>query len=281
MLPIAHKKPNLPPRPGVQLSGSGSLPAPRLSNPFASFFGSRTAASITSSSNLSSTSAETDKAIDISAIVIDRKILMNTVSRQIYKEMMREVQDALKEAGVPFWVVERVSSFMTPYLPVMKSKRNGTYSLQDDTSCSKPAAELSDAFQNFYEDLEQEIRSSKRSPRKQEDVTTSQNSVESEKGMGMNEEKIHEIVESVEKVVCTVLSDRLLRPETSDDARHDEALASRIAALNLLELTPEHLGVDVGPNGRALAGLISKCGKGLYLIDIVSMDKITEVRSIE
>ncbi len=37
---------------------------------------------------------------------------------------------------------------------------------------------------------------------------------------------------------------RLFSPPTADDARHDEALSSRIAALNLLELSLDHLGIQ-------------------------------------
>ncbi len=36
----------------------------------------------------------------------------------------------------------------------------------------------------------------------------------------------------------------LFSPPTTDDARHDEALSSRIAALNLLELSLDHLGIQ-------------------------------------
>jgi hypothetical protein len=35
----------------------------------------------------------------------------------------------------------------------------------------------------------------------------------------------------------------LFSPAASDDARHDEALSSRIAALNMLDLSLDHLGV--------------------------------------
>lgn len=179
--------------------------------------------------------------------------------------MKREVQDALKEAGVSSWISERVFTFMTPFLPVMKSKKTGIYGLQDETLSSKPISELSDAFQEFYEELEQEIRNVRGTPKKSDDALSTQTGgdvIEREKSHN-GALKVREIMEAVEKVICTTVSDRLLRPDTSDDAQHDEALASRIAALNLLDLTPEHLGVDVGNNDRALAELVSQCGKGL------------------
>lgn len=193
---------------------------------------------------------------------------MHSVSRQIHKELRREVQDVFKEDGVPSWVAERALVFMSPYLPVMKSKKTGSYSVQEDANCNKPVSELSDAFQGFYEELEEEIRNVRGNPRRQEDGSQAQSAKETgEKEKNINEVKLREIMDSVEKVLCTVLSDRLLRPDTSDDAQHDEALASRIAALNLLDLTPEHLGLDVGSNDLALAKLVSQCGNGKLLLD--------------
>lgn len=41
---------------------------------------------------------------------------------------------------------------------------------------------------------------------------------------------------------------RLFSPLESDDGRHDEALASRIAALNMLDLSLDHLGLVTRPN---------------------------------
>ena len=56
-------------------------------------------------------------------------------------------------------------------------------------------------------------------------------------------------LERIEKVLTTVLFDRLFSPASSGDAQEDENLASRIAALNLLELSLEHLGLDLGQDG--------------------------------
>jgi hypothetical protein len=41
---------------------------------------------------------------------------------------------------------------------------------------------------------------------------------------------------------------RLFSPIESDDARHDEVLASRIAALNMLDLSLDHLGLITQPD---------------------------------
>jgi hypothetical protein len=58
---------------------------------------------------------------------------------------------------------------------------------------------------------------------------------------------------------------RLFRPLTSDDASHDEALASRVAALNMLDLTLDHLGVEIDTEASGgLDAVVASCGKGLF-----------------
>ena len=47
----------------------------------------------------------------------------------------------------------------------------------------------------------------------------------------------------------------------TDDATHDEALSSRIAAVNLLDLTLGHLGVDVGNSVDSVEAVVKACGE--------------------
>lgn len=49
-------------------------------------------------------------------------------------------------------------------------------------------------------------------------------------------------------------TNRLFLPSNSDDVSHDEALANRIAALNMLDLGWEHLGVEM-ENGGDTSGI--------------------------
>jgi hypothetical protein len=51
----------------------------------------------------------------------------------------------------------------------------------------------------------------------------------------------------------------------SDDASHDEALSSRVAALNMLDLGLEHLGVDVGAAGAGVTAVLKACGESAHL----------------
>ena len=59
---------------------------------------------------------------------------------------------------------------------------------------------------------------------------------------------------------------RLFRPSTSDDSSHDEALSSRIAALNMLDLGLEHLGIDVGKAGSAVKNVVAATGQSELLL---------------
>ncbi|KAG8895610.1 hypothetical protein FRC01_012295, partial [Tulasnella sp. 417] len=74
----------------------------------------------------------------------------------------------------------------------------------------------------------------------------------------IRERKIKETMDMIERVVCSLFYDRLFAPEGSDDRSHDEALASRVAALHMLDLTLEHLGVDVGNAGTAGVDQVAK-----------------------
>ncbi|KAH9921737.1 uncharacterized protein BXZ73DRAFT_51674 [Epithele typhae] len=78
---------------------------------------------------------------------------------------------------------------------------------------------------------------------------------------------VNSIMEAVEKTVCSLFYDRLFLPRGTDDGSHDEALSSRIAAVNLLDLGLAHLGVEVGLAGREVDSLIKACGKTLMQLD--------------
>jgi len=50
-------------------------------------------------------------------------------------------------------------------------------------------------------------------------------------------------------------------PSNSDDLSHDEALSSRIAALNLLDLSLENLGIEIDSSAAdEMRDVIKGCG---------------------
>jgi hypothetical protein len=103
------------------------------------------------------------------------------------------------------------------------------------------------------------------------------------------ERSVKEVMELVEKIICELFYDRyvpfipiihllyltsflfysratylrrLYLQPTSDDATHDEALSSRVAALNMLDLGLEHLDVDVSHvGGEGVDVVVKACGE--------------------
>ncbi|KAI0642379.1 hypothetical protein C8Q79DRAFT_917389 [Trametes meyenii] len=80
---------------------------------------------------------------------------------------------------------------------------------------------------------------------------------------------VNRVMEAVERTVCSLFYDRLFLPQGSDDVSHDEALSSRIAAVNLLDLGLGHLGVEVGRATREVDALVKACGQTLMQLDSV------------
>ncbi|KAI0085825.1 hypothetical protein BDY19DRAFT_1075893 [Irpex rosettiformis] len=100
-----------------------------------------------------------------------------------------------------------------------------------------------------------------------EDDDTEKESEAEDHPEGLRDKRIREVVEAVEKTLCTVFYDRLFLQSCSDDATHDEALSSRIAAVNLLDLNLNHLGVDVGECGPAVETVVKACGETMTQLD--------------
>ncbi|KAL6306233.1 hypothetical protein BKA93DRAFT_895417 [Sparassis latifolia] len=93
---------------------------------------------------------------------------------------------------------------------------------------------------------------------------------ENERDEGDEEKRdaqVRDIMDGVERVICSMFYDRLFLPVTADDASHDEALSSRIAAVNLLDLGLAHLGVDVGKAGAEVEAVVRACGQTLVQLD--------------
>jgi hypothetical protein len=97
-----------------------------------------------------------------------------------------------------------------------------------------------------------------------------------------SEIRIKVILEQVESVICCTFYDRLVIslnnplpsltycswksafcPLSGDDASHDDALANRIAALNMLDLGLEHLGVEIPSEGtkQDVHNVVKACGE--------------------
>lgn len=269
-LPIQVRppKPPLPPRPTL-----GTQPS-RLAMPFASLFGAKpTTTPPTIAASLPPIQAplippQEDHPILISAFSISRAVHRHDVMRDVLAALKSELTSTLETAGVPAMIIERVQSFASPLLPFVRGpagkkklhdigaspSKHGTWAVNLDAGKDRPE-ELAEKFQEFYLELEGEVRVE----------------IEKEKGEASEEEcesRAKEVVELVEGTLSTLFYDRLFLPSNSDDAPHDEALSSHIAALNLLDLGLEHLDVDVGSAGSEIDVVVRACGETLSQLDV-------------
>jgi hypothetical protein len=206
------------------------------------------------------------------AYVVDRGIKYAEVHKALVKAVRGAVRAELD--GLPDRVIDKVLRFVTGSVcPVsggadsalLKAHHHGLGGGDSDVPLdfSNPthAGERSQDFmEGVYDDLVRHFRAE--GPKKWEhDEDAHEGYIEDEAGDG---------TERVEAVVCRLLHNRIFSPLNSDDARHDEALASRIAALNMLDLSLDHLGLITRPPGeadkgaiaRGLAALVDDVGQG-------------------
>ncbi|KAM0786432.1 hypothetical protein ACM66B_001896 [Microbotryomycetes sp. NB124-2] len=104
--------------------------------------------------------------------------------------------------------------------------------------------EVSDAFQDAMEAVRSAVDASACGDEKQRQEPSNSRVAEI-----AQEERVNASLEHIEDAATSLMYDRLFLSELSDDAQQDENLSSRIAALNVLEISLEHLGLDLGDEG--------------------------------
>ncbi|KAF8178203.1 hypothetical protein K438DRAFT_1908525 [Mycena galopus ATCC 62051] len=284
-LPLRPRTPPpLPPRP--RTSQSGSLPS-RLSNPFASLFGSH------SNSSSGRSTPQTQQAspppsihevagagaeqppLDVPAFTLARRIVRKDAARTIDKALRGELHALCSMGGAPPWVAERVDAFVAPWYPFARVRRPSEKGGSRDYVVGDPLAgmlpeEIGEMVQGFYAKLEEDLRSGgsgggggRRKP------SEASHEVEDEKEKEEKEALVSEVLGNVERAICMLFFDRLFVPPSSDDSSHDQALSSRVAALNMLDLNLEHLGVDVPPEATdRLEHVVRACGQILSSLEL-------------
>ncbi|TXT11100.1 hypothetical protein VHUM_01851 [Vanrija humicola] len=276
-------------------SDSTSLPFPPLGkgtpppqevkriNPFASLFGtsasttpghgglspdrpsSPSAGSRLSSPRPSLLSLEAgDDGYNVVAYSINKPIRYAEVHKALVKTVRSTVRQELD--GLPSKVIEKVLKLVVGAVcpigsgggvdaALLKSHHHGLGSAEVEGNVpldfSDPALcgeRIQDFMEAVYDDLVQHFRTESLSKSKAVPEAREQY-VEKEAGEG---------TERIEGLVCRLLYNRIFSPLHSDDARHDEALSSRIAALNLLDLSLDHLGLITRPEGEVVKGEVRK-----------------------
>ncbi|KAH9992727.1 hypothetical protein BJV74DRAFT_950918 [Russula compacta] len=221
--------------------------------------------------------AEHEHAIEVAAYTVDRRIVHKDVTKAMNKALKTEVKEALSSSGVFSWIIDCVHDFTVGLYPFVRSRK-----VKQGTTPSSPyvidppqetAEELAAQFQAFYVELEEGLLAGGGSPvtaRPRESFPEAEQERARERrsnGKAVSEQHAREILEAVERVVCSLFYDRLYLLPKSDDASHDEALSSRVAALNMLDLGLEHLGVDVGEAGSGVEAVLKACGETLSWLE--------------
>lgn len=216
--------------------------------------------------------------VDVQVYIIQGRIIKKDVLKDISTALKAELKEAL--TGLPSWLVDKALAFTSPLHPTLPTQEKK--STRQTPSSTKGGAKegilpdmsdqekASESFQDFYAALEEELRD-REEGEKNGEVT------DGEEAALLSEKKRAGAMERVERAVCALFYDqydcflspnltfpifpsrillplsllpnsldRLFRQPNSDDASHDEALSSRIAALNMLDLGLEHLGIDIG-----------------------------------
>lgn len=232
--------------------------------------------------------------------------MRRAVGKEINRALRREIRDSLTNADMngplPAWVIDRVLEFTSQWYPVVKDARSvlGTGSGKrkgvgtsdkgkdgDDSGShvvnpiSETPEDAAARLQDFYLGLEQDVRiggpsfwgAGKAEGRKEKDNEQGEGREDEDEDERRVREKIDdearikEVMDVVERTICSLFYDRLYMQPTSDDASHDETLSSRVAALNMLDLGLEHLDVHVGDAGTELDLVVRACGQMLTQLD--------------
>ena len=137
-------KPPLPPRPGTAAKSPVQSPSSvqsRLSNPFASLFGTKSTTSASAPSSVAPTDSPAtsistlpeeanDHPVEIPVYAIDKRIQFPVVAKAVCKELREEVKSSLsdnKHSGLSNWLVNMVAEWLEKsFFPFIKTKTSRT-----------------------------------------------------------------------------------------------------------------------------------------------------------
>ncbi len=194
----------------------------------------------------------------ISVWVVDHLVRRSAVMRTIRKTLEARIRTRLAAAGVGESIAEVVARFAATFLPPVptlgdaqgaaggsdrsQGARSRASSPVPNASYLAEADEMSEAVQDLFSSVRDQLQA--------QDVATAEARLE-----------------VVETVLCEEVYDRIFRPVASRDGYHDDALASRIAALNVLGLSLRHLGLDDPAHADGLERIVQQCGAELQRLD--------------
>lgn len=151
--------------------------------------------------------------MDVLAYTIDRKIVRNEVAKEINKGLRAEIKRLLL-GSAPNWVVDRAVDFTTEWMPFVRvrgSKRgssdhHGGERAYQINILEENLDDAADRVQEFLAVLEEDLRNSLAKRR-----SSIEGDTDGEKGEKEAEEldgRVREIMELVERVVCSLFYER-------------------------------------------------------------------------
>ena len=141
------------------------------------------------------------------------------VGKAMNKALKLEVKEALSSSGVPSWVIDHVYDFTVGLYPFARSRdvKQGTTSspLYVIEPPHETAEELARQFQYFYAELEEDLLAGGSSPVTARPAREAFSEADQEKarerrpnGKAVSEPHAREILEAVERVICSLFYDR-------------------------------------------------------------------------
>lgn len=192
--------------------------------------------------------------IELQVLTIEKTIRHSEIIKSISSSLDSYLKKNLSGVveGVDSSTGRKIRSFVSRFHPpeswLNAFPPSGGRTLPDTSLFGKPIEEISDNIQDFYQTIRDDITTNLRTKSKKGKANQEEELVQTE-DYSASEERVDESLEQVEELLLTVLYDRIFCPASSGDSQEDENLASRIAALNLLDLSLEHLGLDLGGGG--------------------------------
>ncbi|KAM0750725.1 hypothetical protein T439DRAFT_380596 [Meredithblackwellia eburnea MCA 4105] len=194
--------------------------------------------------------------VDVPVVAISQLVRHSEVVKGVAQSLEAHFRDTLREfdgidesSTIPNLVCAFVTRFQPPLGWTTSLSIPGRFPAPADSLFTKDVEDISDAFQKLLSsarnDLLRGIRQASASDRERADP--SKPMISEEAASRLIEERVDASLERLEELVTVTLYDRIFCPTSSGDAQEDENLASRIAALNILELSLVHLGIDVRP----------------------------------
>ncbi|SCV74917.1 BQ2448_7946 [Microbotryum intermedium] len=183
--------------------------------------------------------------LDVSVLTIGKIIRTKEIQRDIFRATVDGIRKGLKsiEGCNEVTIVDRVIAFVQKVVP------NPSTTPSNGSNLTSPSIEeIADSYQDLSDatrvDLGRSIRAN---------LIGSKDGDEGSFGasdFAMLETRVDDALERVEHLLTTVLYDRLYSPAQALDAYEDEKLSSRIRGLRAMDLSLDHLGVDMD-NGQA------------------------------